>query len=129
MNRNFLHVFGVLLFSSVALASNSLYADVDLAQERNSYQDSDEISKQFFVGTGTGTFVTVNATLLLFTAGILLWGLAGAVALYFLLTAPAGSGYSGYNSGYTGRSGFYGDNSYGYAWNDKSGCVESIKYL
>ena len=117
MNRNFLHIFGVLLFSSAALASNSFYADVDLAQERNSYQDPDEMSKTFLLNTGTGTFVTVNATILLFSAGIILWGIAGAVALYYLLTAPANTGYS--SGGYTGRSGS-GDYR---SWNEYSGCV------
>jgi len=76
----------------------------------NAREDSEADPRFFFIFTNasTGSFVTFNTTLLLFSAGILLWGIAGAVALYYLLTAPAdtGSGYSSYGSGsgYSGSS-------------------------
>lgn len=116
MNRTLLHVVGALLLSSCVLASESYpYADLSLDQPAG---DSAVEPRLFFVfsNASTGSFVTFNTTLLLFSAGILLWGIAGAIALYYLLTAPAdtrSSGYSGSGSGY----------SSGYSSRANRGCV------
>ncbi|CAL4171677.1 unnamed protein product, partial [Meganyctiphanes norvegica] len=109
MNRTLLHVLGALLLSQCALASDFYpYADLDLAA-KPAAADSEVDPRFFFIFTNasTGSFVTFNTTLLLFSAGILLWGIAGAVALYYLLTAPAdtGSSYGSYGSSGSGYSG------------------------
>jgi len=113
MNRTLLHVLGALLLSSCVLAYDNYYPD--LRQEAYDGSESEVEPRLFFIFTNssTGSFVTFNTTLLLFSAGILLWGIAGAIALYYLLTAPADSGYSGYSgsgSGYSsgGGSGYSG---------------------
>lgn len=113
MNRTLLHVVGALLLSSCVLASDMFpYADLSMDHPGS----ESEVEPRFlfvFNNATTGAFVTFNTTLLLFSAGILLWGIAGAVALYLLLTAPADtrsydySGYgsdSGYSSGYSSRA-------------------------
>merc|ERR1712142_981413 len=118
MNRTLLHALGALLLSSPALALGQYpYADISL--EPPQQQDKEVEPRLFFLFTNatTGTFVTFNSTLLLFGAGILLWGIAGAIALYSLLTAPtdehsggygysSGSGYGGYSSGRSSRGSF-----------------------
>ncbi|XP_042204085.1 uncharacterized protein LOC121853788 isoform X3 [Homarus americanus] len=109
MNRTLLHVLGALLLSSCVLASDFPFADLSMDQA-GAKTEADPRLFFVFSNLTTGSFVTFNTTLLLFSAGILLWGIAGAIALYYLLTAPAdsGSGYSGYDSGsgsgYSGRS-------------------------
>lgn len=113
MNRTFLHVVGALLLSSCVLASENFpYADLSLDQPGGANSEVEPRLFFIFTNASTGSFVTFNTTLLLFSAGILLWGIAGAIALYYLLTAPADtySGYSGYDSGsgYSSGSGHSG---------------------
>jgi len=111
MNRTLLHALGALLLSHFALATGESYPYADLDLSAKPAADSEVDPRFFFIFTNasTGSFVTFNTTLLLFSAGILLWGIAGAVALYYLLTAPAdeGSGYSSYGSG-SGGGGYSG---------------------
>jgi len=107
MNRTLLRISGLLLLSTFAFASEYYpYSDLELqgnARENPNVEDPE--GRLFFVlanTTNTGSFVTFNTTLLLFSAGILLWGVAGGLALYYLLTTPAvGNDYTG---DYTGRS-------------------------
>ncbi|XP_063840142.1 uncharacterized protein LOC135088978 isoform X2 [Scylla paramamosain] len=108
MNRTLLHVLGALVLSSCVLASDYPYADLSFDQPGPANNEADP--RVFFIynNASTGSFVTFNTTLLLFSAGILLWGVAGAIALYYLLTTPADSGYSGYSSG----SGYGSDSGY-----------------
>ncbi|MPC15797.1 hypothetical protein E2C01_008600 [Portunus trituberculatus] len=108
MNRTLLHVLGALVLSSCVLASDYPYADLSFDQPGPASNEADP--RVFFIynNASTGSFVTFNTTLLLFSAGILLWGVAGAIALYYLLTTPADSGYSGYSSG----SGYGSDSGY-----------------
>ena len=115
MNRTLLHAIGALLLSSPALALGQYpYADISLEPPQQDTNKEVEPRLFFlFTNASTGTFVTFNSTLLLFGAGILLWGIAGAIALYYLLTAPteesggygysSGSGYGGYSSGRSSR--------------------------
>lgn len=119
MNRTLLHVLGALVLSSCVLASDYPYADLSFDQPGPASNEADP--RVFFIynNASTGSFVTFNTTLLLFSAGILLWGVAGAIALYYLLTTPADSGYSGYSSG----SG-YGSDS-GYSGRGNRGCVRT----
>lgn len=119
MNRTLLHVLGALVLSSCVLASDYPYADLSFDQPGPANNEADP--RVFFIynNASTGSFVTFNTTLLLFSAGILLWGVAGAIALYYLLTTPADSGYSGYSSG----SG-YGSDS-GYSGRGNRGCVRT----
>lgn len=121
MNRTLLHVLGALLLSSCVLASDNYpYADLRLDQPG---ANSEADPRLFFIfsNASTGSFVTFNTTLLLFSAGILLWGIAGAIALYYLLTSPADSGYG---SGYSSGSG-YGSGS-GYSGRGNRGCVQYL---
>lgn len=108
MNRTLLRLAGILLLSSFAFANEYYpYSDMDL-QSNLKESDQNPDGRLFFVYTNTsttGSFVTFNTTLLLFSAGILLWGVAGGLALYYLLTSPSlDSGYSGYDSGYSSGS-------------------------
>ena len=111
MNGMFQYVLGVVLLCSHALAS-----DVNIyANDQNEYSNSED-ARIFFGTTGTtsttGSFLTFNTTLLLFSAGILLLGLGGAIALFFLLTTPEETG--GYSSGYQDSgSGYQGYDEYG----------------
>lgn len=120
MNRTLLHVLGALLLSSCVLAYDYPYAALSLDQPGAANKEADP--RLFFIynNASTGSFVTFNTTLLLFSAGILLWGVAGAIALYYLLTTPADSGYSGYGSG----SG-YSSGSGGYSGRGNRGCVQT----
>lgn len=101
-----LQIVGVFLMTSCVLANEFIPYSNSVNEERalndNSYTDAE--GRVFFVFTNastTGSFVTFNTTLLLFSAGILLWGVAGGLALYYLLTAPQlDYGHSGYDSGY-----------------------------
>nr|XP_053633919.1 uncharacterized protein LOC128689584 [Cherax quadricarinatus] len=117
MNRTLLHVLGALLLSSCVLATDNFpHADLSVDQPAAN-KEADPRLFFIFSNSTTGSFVTFNTTLLLFSAGILLWGIAGAIALYYLLTTPAesGSGYSGYgsSSGYGSDSGYSGRRSRG----------------
>jgi len=114
MNRTLLRLLGAILLSSFALASESYpYSDYDLqGNARGNLDEEGPDGRLFFVITNatssTGQFVTFNTTLLFFSAGILLWGVAGGLALYYLLTSDihdTGSGYSDYGNtgGYDGR--------------------------
>merc|ERR550519_1726240 len=104
MNRALLHVLGALLLSQCALAKEEYpFRDLDLSAKADADSEADPRFFFIFSNASTGSFVTFNTTLLLFSAGILLWGIAGAVALYYLLTAPADTG-SGYSSGYSSGS-------------------------
>jgi len=110
MNRTLLSLLGAILLCSMALANDS----VDLqGNARGNLDEEGPDGRLFFVisnaTTTSGQFVTFNTTLLFFSAGILLWGVAGGLALYYLLTAPVHentySGYSDYGNtgGYDGR--------------------------
>ncbi|KAF2365826.1 Protein of unknown function DM4/12 [Trinorchestia longiramus] len=115
MNRMLLQVVGVLLTTSCVFAYEFMPYPGSVNEDRavgNAPSYTDAEGRIFFVNANasTGTFVTFNTTLLLFSAGILLWGIAGGLGLYYLLTAShlhsGGSGYdSGYDSGY-GSSGY-----------------------
>ncbi|CAL4115129.1 unnamed protein product [Meganyctiphanes norvegica] len=127
MNGMFQHILGVVLISSYALASTDDSYSLGGSESLHS-----EEPRIFFGTTGTtttGSFVTFNSTLLLFSAGIALLGLAGAVALFFLLTTPeesssySNSGYSDSGSGYEGyegRSNSWKFNPYGINWESLS---------
>ena len=108
MNRTLLRLAGILLLSSYALANEYYpYSDVDLQGNTKENPIAGPDGRFFFVFTNTsttGSFVTFNTTLLLFSAGIILWGVAGGLALYYLLTAPSLDYGSGYDSGYSGGS-------------------------
>lgn len=114
MNRTLLRLAGILLLSSFALANEYYpYSDIDLQgnmKENPTIEGPD--GRLFFVYTNTsttGSFVTFNTTLLLFSAGILLWGVAGGLALYYLLTSPSlDSGFSGSGFDYGSTGGFSG---------------------
>jgi len=113
MNRTLLQTVVILLLSHSIFASE-YYSDFDLQgnlkENPSTLDDSDgRLLFVFSNASATGSFVTFNTTLLLFSAGILLWGIAGGLILYYLLTSPANdSGYSGY-SGYDD----YGSSGYG----------------
>jgi len=111
MNRTLLQFAGLLLLSSCTLA-NEYYPNADLDLQGNlkesSSIDDGRLLLIFSNTSATGSFITFNTTLLLFSAGILLWRIAGGLVLYYLLTSPAydsGSGYSGYDD--------YGSSGYG----------------
>ncbi|KAL7640269.1 UNVERIFIED_CONTAM: hypothetical protein RMT77_009683 [Armadillidium vulgare] len=83
----------------------------------------DDVAKGRIFGGGNfsdGQFVTFNQSLILFGGGVLLWGVAGAILLYYLLTVPAGASYD-YE-----YSGGYGESEQGYSRSDKR-CVANEK--
>ena len=119
MNRTLLRLVVTILLSSLALA-NEFYSDIDLQGNARSNLVDEEgpDGRLFFVvsnaTTNVGQFVTFNTTLLFFSAGILLWGVAGGLALYYLLTAPTGDNkYTGYED-YSHTGGYDGRNYRGY---------------
>jgi len=114
MNRTLLRLIGAILLSSMALANEYYPYDTDLqGNARGNLDEEGPDGRLFFIvsnaTTNVGQFVTFNTTLLFFSAGILLWGVAGGLALYYLLTAPVTdnryTGYEDYSNtgGYDGR--------------------------
>jgi len=112
MNRTLLRLIGAILLSSMVLANEYYpYSDIDLQGNARGNLDEEGADGRLFLYnlTYTGAYVTLNTTLILFSAGILLWGVAGGLALYYLLTAPIEQdGYQSYDQygntgGYDGR--------------------------
>lgn len=106
MNRNVL----LLLIASVIII-NSCFADEwdfkgdyfsnSIVQAKSNLGHEPRI-----LNLTSGSFVTFNDTLIYLTSGVILWSIAGALLIYFLLTIPADAvyDYDYYGGGFTKKS-------------------------
>jgi len=97
---------GLLVLSSLANAynfNNDIY-DNDLSMRQGDYNPDG--TPRIFLNLTETSYITLNTSLLLFSAGILLWSVAAGLALYYLLTlhTAESGGYdnTGYDYGSTG---------------------------
>lgn len=116
MNRRILLILGVFLLTPNVFAFDWENYDED---KTDSFIFDDALQPRILnsFNFSGGSFVTFNETLILYGGGILLWGIAGAMLLYYLLTVPADAGYD-YDYG-----GGYGDSQGGYSRQSDGRCV------